>query len=140
VGDPLRLRQVLTNLISNAIKFSDHGKVTVNVSLLRLGEEDQRGQLNFEVIDTGIGMSKEQIAELFQPFSQTDTSITHRYGGTGLGLAIAKKLVEKMGGEIRVKSETGQAVPFISTPVSSTRHLQGRTSRTRPPQWKTARR
>jgi PAS domain S-box-containing protein len=112
VGDPLRLRQVLTNLISNAIKFTHEGKTTVKVSLLEKQTDQQRAQLYFEVIDTGIGISKEQQLHLFEPFLQGDSSISRRYGGTGLGLAISKKLVERMEGEIGVKSQPGKGSTF----------------------------
>ena len=105
VGDPLRLRQVLTNLISNAIKFTPQGKIMVNISRLELQTDKYRTQLFFEVSDTGIGMSKEQQENLFQAFSQGDSSITRRYGGSGLGLAISRSLVELMGGEIGVESK-----------------------------------
>jgi PAS domain S-box-containing protein len=112
VGDPLRLRQVLTNLISNAIKFTPQGNVTVRVSLLEKQETRQRVCLYFEVIDNGIGMTQEQQVRLFEAFSQADSSITRRYGGTGLGLAISKKLVERMEGEIGVKSALTEGSTF----------------------------
>ena len=112
VGDPLRLRQVLSNLVSNAIKFTAQGKLTVKVSLPAQAPDPQRVQLYFEVIDTGIGMSPEQQSHLFEPFIQGDSSITRRFGGTGLGLVISKKLVELMGGEIGVTSELHKGSRF----------------------------
>ena len=112
VGDPLRLRQVLTNLIGNAIKFTPQGKVTVRVSLLKVQKTRKRVCLYFEVIDSGIGMSPEQQLRLFEAFSQTDSSISRRYGGTGLGLAICRKLVEMMEGAIGVKSAVARGSTF----------------------------
>jgi signal transduction histidine kinase len=112
VGDPLRLRQVLINLIGNAIKFTPQGKVTVKISLLEKQETRQRVCLYFEVIDSGIGMTREQQLRLFEAFSQADSSISRRYGGTGLGLAISRKLVERMEGEIGVKSVLTEGSTF----------------------------
>ncbi|MEJ2818084.1 ATP-binding protein [Caulobacter sp. CCG-8] len=105
-GDPTRLRQVLTNLISNALKFTASGAVT-----LRVGPAGAAFQ-EIQVVDTGIGMSAEQQARLFQAFSQADASITRRFGGTGLGLAICKQLTELMGGAITVRSAPGQGSAF----------------------------
>lgn len=102
-GDSLRIRQILTNLTNNAIKFTVEGKVTVHVSALEsIGSQIK---LKFSVHDTGIGMTQEQIKSLFQAFSQADSSTTRKYGGTGLGLTISKRLVELMGGTIWVESE-----------------------------------
>ncbi len=109
-GDPLRLRQVLTNLISNAIKFSVHGEVIVRIKSLPTAEGEMR--VRFEIQDSGIGLSPEQIKDLFQAFHQADTTITRKYGGTGLGLAISKRLVEMMGGEIGVESQPGKGSTF----------------------------
>lgn len=105
IVDGLRLGQVLLNLLSNAVKFTEHGKVTLAVA--RDGED-----LLFTVTDTGIGMNEEQLAQLFNPFQQADASTTRRFGGTGLGLAISKRLLELMGGSIRVESRLGEGSVF----------------------------
>lgn len=112
-GDPARLRQVLLNLVANAIKFTEHGEVTVRVRIGKASE--QTVQLLFEVIDTGIGLAAEAVPHLFQPFVQADGSITRKYGGTGLGLAICKQLIEMMGGRVGVESEPGQGARFWFT-------------------------
>ncbi|MEW6677780.1 MAG: response regulator [Pseudomonadota bacterium] len=113
LGDALRLGQVLINLAGNAIKFTEHGEVTITISLL---EKDEKNvYLRAEVRDTGIGLSPEQQAGLFQSFSQADASITRKFGGTGLGLAISKRLVELMGGEIGVESTLGHGAIFSFT-------------------------
>jgi len=111
--DSTRVRQVLINLIGNAVKFTNVGAVQVGVRKLR--EDGERITLEFHVIDTGIGMSKEQIAKLFRPFNQADDSTTRKYGGTGLGLTISKKLVELMDGEIGVDSTPGAGSDFHFT-------------------------
>ena len=109
-GDPLRLGQVLLNLVNNAIKFTHEGEVVVGVSLVH--QEAQEAELHFYVRDTGIGMTPEQCAKLFQPFSQADASTTRKYGGTGLGLVISKSLVELMQGRIWVDSALGRGSVF----------------------------
>ncbi len=113
IGDPLRLTQVLTNLTNNAIKFTDSGEVTVRVSLVQRDAEQVR--LRFTVKDSGIGIDREVIQNLFTPFTQADGSTTRKYGGTGLGLAISKRLVEMMHGEIRALSEGGNGATFLFT-------------------------
>jgi PAS domain S-box-containing protein len=114
-GDALRLRQVLTNLAGNAVKFTQQGAITLEAELdnMRNGEATVR----FSVADTGIGMSPEQIPAIFSPFVQADTSTTRKYGGTGLGLAISKQLVEMMGGAIEVSSREGRGSTFQFTAV-----------------------
>ena len=120
-GDALRLGQVLNNLVGNAIKFTDRGTVRLSVRALEgpdepAGPADQEGLwLRFAVRDPGIGLSAEQVARLFQPFSQADETTTRRFGGTGLGLAISKRLVELMGGEIGVESSAGEGSTFWFT-------------------------
>ncbi|GGY45151.1 histidine kinase [Bacterioplanes sanyensis] len=109
-GDALRLKQVLTNLVSNAVKFTEHGSVTLQVSTLK--RQQQRAVLKFEIQDTGIGMDDEQLSRLFQAFTQADASTARRFGGTGLGLTIARALVEAMHGDIKVTSEPGKGSHF----------------------------
>jgi PAS domain S-box-containing protein len=109
-GDVTRLRQILINLIGNAIKFTKEGEVFVSVSAEML--EQNRYNLRFTVEDTGIGIPKEKMDRLFKPFSQVDSSTSRKYGGTGLGLVISKKLVEKMGGSISVDSDEGKGTTF----------------------------
>ena len=113
VGDSLRLGQILTNLVGNAIKFTIEGEVELIVILQERGEG--RTKLQFSVRDTGLGLSSEHLAKLFQPFTQADGSMTRRFGGTGLGLSISKRLVEMMGGDIWVKSEPGTGSVFSFT-------------------------
>ncbi|MCI7478119.1 MAG: ATP-binding protein [Selenomonadales bacterium] len=109
-GDPLRIRQILHNLLTNALKFTTSGGVTVEC---HVNETGVRRILEFTVTDTGIGMSEEDQKKLFKPFSQVDGSTTRRFGGTGLGLMIVKELVTAMGGEIAVKSKLGKGSSFI---------------------------
>ncbi|MEL7564455.1 MAG: response regulator [Dehalobacterium sp.] len=113
MGDPTKLRQVIGNMTSNAIKFTDQGEVFIEVSLNN--ETDTGIELLFTVRDTGIGMSKEEINKLFKPFTQADSSSTRKYGGTGLGLAICKSIVEIMQGRISVVSEKGKGSIFKFT-------------------------
>ncbi len=113
LGDPHRLAQTLTNFINNAIKFTERGEVRLNISLLeRTGE---KVQIKFAVSDTGIGMTPEQSARLFQPFTQADMSTTRKHGGTGLGLTICRRLVELMGGRVWHTSEPGVGSTFYFT-------------------------
>jgi len=113
VGDPLRLGQILINLSNNAVKFTDTGEIVVSTELVK--KDDTQATLKFSVRDTGIGMTAEQAAKLFQPFAQADSSTTRKYGGTGLGLTISKRLAEMMGGEIWVESNPGQGSTFSFT-------------------------
>ncbi len=114
-SDDVKLRQCLLNIVSNACKFTENGIITIAVKSLaseRGREDTQGGTVQFNVSDTGIGMSEEQIGGLFQPFTQADASTTRKFGGTGLGLAITKRFVELMGGDISVTSEPGIGTTF----------------------------
>jgi signal transduction histidine kinase/ligand-binding sensor domain-containing protein/ActR/RegA family two-component response regulator len=111
-GDPGRIRQILINLINNAIKFTDHGGVVLRVKQVASAEGQESVRLRFSVADSGIGIAESERQTLFDPFHQVDASTTRRFGGTGLGLAIAKQLVEAMGGQIGVESEEGQGSTF----------------------------
>ena len=112
-GDPLRLGQILTNLVNNAVKFTEQGEIRLKIELLE--QTGEKVQLKFSVRDTGIGMTPEQAAKLFQPFSQADMSTTRKHGGTGLGLTISRRLVELMGGQIWIESEAGVGSTFNFT-------------------------
>ncbi|EMI41527.1 response regulator [Rhodopirellula sp. SWK7] len=113
--DPKRLKQVLINLIGNAIKFTEHGQVKLQASHIRRNNEHR---IRFDVQDTGIGISKEHMSKLFKPFSQADSSVSRRFGGTGLGLSISKRLVSMLGGQLTVDSEEGVGSTFrVEIPV-----------------------
>ncbi len=108
-GDPLRLRQILINLLGNAIKFTEQGEVRLSLQLV---DGHEHAELLFEVADTGVGMPEEQLGRVFEAFAQADASTTRRYGGTGLGLTISKRLTELMGGRIEVQSRLGKGTAF----------------------------
>ncbi len=112
-GDPLRLSQVLINLIGNAVKFTDHGQILLSCCLVKNNEEGV--ELEFSIQDSGVGLTQEQQNRLFKAFSQADTSTTRKYGGTGLGLSISKNLVKMMGGRIQVQSQFGKGSIFSFT-------------------------
>jgi signal transduction histidine kinase/CheY-like chemotaxis protein len=113
VGDSIRIRQILLNLLNNAVKFTEKGKVHLEIN--RISESAEEVELRFAVTDTGIGISAEDQTKLFQSFTQADTSTTRRFGGSGLGLAICRKLVELMGGNIGLDSEPGKGSTFHLT-------------------------
>jgi CheY-like chemotaxis protein len=119
-SDPVRLRQILVNLIGNAIKFTEEGSVTVKVYLVSGGATNQ---VRFDVIDTGIGIDEQTVGQLFEPFMQADLSDTRRYSGTGLGLAISRRLAQVLGGDISVISTPGVGSTFSVT--VSTGPLEG---------------
>jgi signal transduction histidine kinase/DNA-binding response OmpR family regulator len=122
LGDPLRLGQILTNFVNNAVKFTERGEIRLEIELLeRTGGEVQ---LKFSVRDTGIGMTPEQSEKLFQPFTQADMSTTRKHGGTGLGLTICRRLVELMGGRIWLESEPGVGSTFYFTVRLEISHAQ----------------
>src|SRR5207244_2948619 len=132
--DPTRLRQILINLLGNAIKFTDSGGVRL---LAAMGEERGRPHLRFEVSDTGIGLSADERARLFAPFTQADASTTRRYGGTGLGLAISQRLAHMLGGPSSVRSAPGAGSPFVRTVAARSpmdvRLLEGARAASEPP-------
>ncbi len=117
IGDPTRLRQVILNLMSNAIKFTDQGSVTIKISSVLLPERPEASQpeyeLTFSIIDTGVGIDEEAQKTLFDPFQQADKTIARKYGGSGLGLAISMRLVEIMGSSIRLESQIGKGSRFF---------------------------
>jgi signal transduction histidine kinase len=113
VGDPVRLRQIITNLVGNAIKFTHQGSISLSTQVE--SASDQKVVLHFAVSDTGIGISEDKLEQIFEEFTQADGSTTRRYGGTGLGLAIASKLVDLMGGRIWAESKEGQGSTFHFT-------------------------
>jgi signal transduction histidine kinase/ActR/RegA family two-component response regulator len=110
VTDPLRVKQILINLASNAIKFTHHGEVRIEVSATRLA--DQHVRLSLSVVDTGIGLDAAQIGRLFQPFAQADAATSRKYGGSGLGLSISRSLAQLLGGDVEVESTPGQGSTF----------------------------
>jgi signal transduction histidine kinase/DNA-binding response OmpR family regulator/HPt (histidine-containing phosphotransfer) domain-containing protein len=110
--DPTRLRQVLINLLGNAIKFTSAGFVELHVECVRPESPDESGLLRFTILDSGIGLTPEQIGKLFQPFTQADSSTTRRFGGTGLGLTISRRLAQLLGGDVSVTSESGRGSQF----------------------------
>ena len=129
IGDALRLGQVLTNIVGNAIKFTEHGEVDLTVALVSSAPEVT--MIRFSVRDTGIGMTETQLSRLFEPFGQADASITRRFGGTGLGLAISKGLVDRMGGRLEVSSRYGAGSTFIiDLPLKRAAVTANRPSRT----------
>ena len=113
IGDPYRLRQIISNLLNNAFKFTEEGKIALNIKLF--SEDKEKVQLAFSVEDTGIGIPEDKLENIFELFLQVDKSATTRYGGAGLGLAISKKLVEMQGGTIKVQSSLGMGSTFIFT-------------------------
>ncbi len=125
-GDPVRLRQVLTNLVGNAVKFTPQGEVFVNVEAVDTNPTSCR--LHFSITDTGIGIAEDRLSMVFEPFRQSDSSMTRRFGGTGLGLSICRQLVELMGGNMWVESQPGQgstfhfALPLDVASVAAPRH------------------
>lgn len=131
VGDPTRLQQVLLNLLSNAIKFTEQGEVRLSITPHKVSH--RAAELQFEVRDTGIGITTEQQQHLFQPFSQADASTTRRYGGSGLGLAISHQLIQRMGGELQLKSQLGQGSRFffsLAFPLHDAPKNQGKVATT----------
>src|SRR6185437_6443525 len=122
IGDALRFRQIISNLISNAVKFTEHGEVQVRASLTPHPGDPALADLTVAVIDTGPGIAEDARARLFRRFEQADNSVARRYGGAGLGLAISRELAEMMGGRIDCASEPGQGATFtlgLTLPVAA---------------------
>jgi PAS domain S-box-containing protein len=111
IGDPVRIRQVLMNLLSNALKFTEQGEIIVRVTLE--AQYERTATIRFEVTDTGIGMTEDTLQRIFRPFTQADSSTTRKYGGTGLGLSICSRLVEMMGGKLEVQSKLDKGTNFV---------------------------
>ncbi len=129
IGDSQRIRQILFNLVGNAIKFTDQGEVSLNITRIADQFSDQQVSLRFDIIDTGIGISKELQQKIFDSFTQADSTSPHRFGGTGLGTTISKQLVEFMGGEIGLSSEPGKGSHFwftLTLPVKEAGNIQER--------------
>jgi len=122
VGDITRLRQIVVNLVNNAVKFTPSGSISVVVRCLEKTAQDSRARLEFAVRDTGIGIPPDRLDRLFKPFSQVDSSTTRKYGGTGLGLAICQRLAQLMGGDVRVESKIGEGSAFIFTILAEPAH------------------
>jgi CheY-like chemotaxis protein/two-component sensor histidine kinase len=110
IGDPTKLSQIILNLINNALKFTQNGQVSVIAKLF--AEEDENATVYFEIVDTGIGIPEDKLQTVFESFSQGSIEVNRKYGGTGLGLTIVKKLIELLGGEIKLKSEVGKGSTF----------------------------
>jgi signal transduction histidine kinase len=113
LGDPVRLRQILLNLLGNAVKFTPSGSVTLRVAELQ--RQGARSRLRFDVVDTGIGIPAEAQARIFEPFTQAESYTTRRFGGSGLGLAIVRRLVSMMDGSLELRSAPGQGSEFSVT-------------------------
>ncbi|MEZ5950938.1 MAG: ATP-binding protein [Planctomycetaceae bacterium] len=112
LGDPVRIRQILMNLVGNAIKFTEQGEIVVQVQTLQTRDNDV--ELHFQVRDTGIGIASHRLQKIFEAFEQADASTTRQFGGTGLGLAISSRLVQAMEGTIWAESTLGKGARFIS--------------------------
>ena len=112
-GDPGRIRQILTNLVGNAVKFTERGEIAIRVSVV--SEGDDTVELRFSVRDSGIGIPEDKVGLLFQQFTQVDSSMVRRYGGTGLGLSMSRRLAEGLGGELLGFSEEGKGSRFVLT-------------------------
>lgn len=110
IGDPTKLSQIILNLINNALKFTQNGHVNVIAKLY--AEEEDTATVYFEIVDTGIGIPEDKLQSVFESFSQGSIEVNRKYGGTGLGLTIVKKLIELLGGEIKLKSEVGKGSTF----------------------------